>query len=490
MNRKEFIYALELFSGTLLLGSVVGGITGAVLSNANKNKPVIAHAKPINPSISINNKTSLIFHPDYFLFKVPASGAIHEHAERLIAIVEKINNEKNLSLLPMYLPALATFEQIAALHTKSYIQYIQSSKVLPPSEVIVNYSIQNVIRTPVVAKTHKIIPSNNPSAAIAPAVIPTDLPPVRQPSESLHEVIEQPFPEISVPAPVEPIIKENPKGEREEEEEEAGSEMVSPFYSAALSAGGAITAVDLVMKKQTNNAFALIRPPGHHSRPNQYKGFCIFNNVAIAARYAQKTYNIHKILIIDWDVHHGNGTQEMFYDDASILYFSIHQAGIYPGTGHIYECGTGKGLGYTVNAPMPAHTGMDGYIDVFKYVLEQIVYKFKPELILISSGQDAHYLEKIKASMNMTDAGYVALTTMVKKWAEDLCENRLVAVMEGGYNPQSVSSATTAIIATLADINIPNLSKPSLKNSTAYKYQIKNIISQQRQHWRELKSYP
>jgi len=478
MNRKEFIYALEIFGGTLLLGSVVGGITGTLLHNA-KNQTVVTYAKAMNTSLPVTNKTSIVFHPDYFLFKIPASGGIREHSERLIAVMEKINSDTELSLLPVYSPRAATFEEIAAIHRKSYIQYIQSAQVLPPSESMINYTHKSN-KIPIMASNHKKIPLSNSS--ITPIIVKTASPTVL-PAETPKPFIESP-----VFSPPEETVKENP-GVKEEEEEDTLTEMVTPFYSAALSAGGALMAVDLVMKKQAPNAYALIRPPGHHARPNKYKGFCVFNNVAIAARYAQKTYNIHKILIIDWDVHHGNGTQEMFYDDSSVLYFSIHQAGIYPGTGHIYECGTGKGLGYTINAPMPAHTGMDGYIDVFKYVLEQIVYKFKPELILISAGQDAHYLEKIGASMNMTDEGYIALTSMVKKWADDLCEGRLVAVMEGGYNPKSVSGATAAIIATLAGINISKTPAPSLKNSIGYKFQIKNILNQQRQHWRGLISY-
>ena len=457
MDRRQFLYALGIFGSNLLIGSIVGSITGSLIVAEEKKKSVeIASASSLKTPEPIIKTTSLVFHPDYFLFAVPLSGAIREHAERLIAIKEKIDSDKDLSLLPVYMPTPAAEEQIEYVHRKEYTQYIKSAAFLPPSDTY---------------KFHPIYTPSGSSSAIPysektskPSPESTKLAPVKQsrPVSELHQTEEE---ESAVPG------------------SKSQKSLVSPFYGATLSVGGALMGIDLVMKGQAPNAFSLIRPAGHHARPGQYKGFCIFNNVAIAARYAQKKYGVSKIMIIDWDVHHGNGTQEMFYDDPSVLYFSIHQMGIYPGSGHIKESGTKKGVGYNINAPMPARTGMKGYIDVFKYVLEPIAYQYQPELILISAGQDAHYLERIGSSMNMTDSGYVELTSIVKKWADELCSGRLVAVMEGGYNPKSAATATTAIIATLAGIKMPQTETP-VKESSAYKYQLKNILAQQKKYWR------
>lgn len=216
--------------------------------------------------------------------------------------------------------------------------------------------------------------------------------------------------------------------------------VISPkSYDAALfAAGGAVAGVDAVMQGEARNAFAAVRPPGHHATAERTMGFCIFNNVAIAARYAQNKYKeIERVAIIDWDVHHGNGTQGIFYDDPSVFFFSMHQYPWYPGTGSRGETGHGRGLGTTLNVPVKANTLASEQRRSFESAIEEISTKIQPDLIFVSAGFDAH-LDDPLGQLRLEDRDFVSMTATVKQWADDVCEGRIVSCLEGGYNLETL----------------------------------------------------
>ncbi|MBU3911091.1 MAG: histone deacetylase [Candidatus Omnitrophica bacterium] len=220
------------------------------------------------------------------------------------------------------------------------------------------------------------------------------------------------------------------------------------FEAALFAAGGVINAIDLVFKGGADNAFCMVRPPGHHARPSQAMGFCIFNNIAIAARYLQKQHGIERVVVIDWDVHHGNGTEEAFYDDESVLYISLHQYPHYPGTGAREDNGKDKGKGFNLNLPMPAGSGDNEYIKVFKELVVPKVNSFKPQFILISAGFDGHRDDPL-SSITLTEKGYYEMTAILKESAKLYSENRIVSVLEGGYNLFSLADSVHAHLEAL-----------------------------------------
>jgi len=221
--------------------------------------------------------------------------------------------------------------------------------------------------------------------------------------------------------------------------------VVSPqsYEAALMAAGGVITGVERVVA-DLDNAFALVRPPGHHALPNRGMGFCIFNNVAIGARCAQKM-GLEKVLIVDWDVHHGNGTSAVFYDDRSVMYFSTHQFPHYPGTGRVKELGMDGAEGFTVNVPLPWGTGDSGYLTVFEEVMKPVAMEFDPDIVLVSAGQDPHQADPL-SGMNLTTEAFGSMAATVKEVADSCCEGRLVAALEGGYNLSALSDSIVAIL--------------------------------------------
>ncbi len=210
------------------------------------------------------------------------------------------------------------------------------------------------------------------------------------------------------------------------------------YQVALLAAGGVIEAVRAVQRGQVEAVLALVRPPGHHARPAREMGFCLFNNVALAALYALQEGGLERVLVVDWDVHHGNGTQEAFYSDGRVLYFSTHQFPYYPGTGSVQETGAGDGAGCIVNVPLPAGSGDAVYRYVFDNVLLPAARRFRPQLVLVSAGYDAHWSDPL-ASMRLSGRGFAYLAAVVRQIVQECCPGKLVLGLEGGYNPEALS---------------------------------------------------
>ncbi|OHB84156.1 MAG: histone deacetylase [Planctomycetes bacterium RBG_16_64_12] len=220
------------------------------------------------------------------------------------------------------------------------------------------------------------------------------------------------------------------------------------YEVALMAAGGVLAAVDAVMEGHVKSAFCAVRPPGHHALADEAMGFCLFNNVAIAARYVQRRHKLSKVLIVDWDVHHGNGTQAAFYDDPTVLYFSVHQYPFYPGSGSAGERGIGEGLNFTLNAPLPAGSGDEEYQKVFDQTLKPAALEFRPDFVLISAGFDAHEDDPLGA-MSVSTQGFADLTRVLRGIADECCEGRIVSVLEGGYGLEGLAASTEAHLRVL-----------------------------------------
>jgi acetoin utilization deacetylase AcuC-like enzyme len=229
-----------------------------------------------------------------------------------------------------------------------------------------------------------------------------------------------------------------------------GDTFASPAsYDVALHAvGGVLNGLDSVMAGEVNHVFGLVRPPGHHATPDDAMGFCLFNNIAIAAEYAKRKYKLERILIADFDVHHGNGTQEIFYADPKVLYFSSHQYPWYPGTGSIYEDGAGEGKGFTVNVPLPAYCSDKEHLRVYKEILVPVAKRFQPQVVLVSAGYDPHWADQLSL-MQLTCSGFAGIVKIIKDLADELCQGRLLLSLEGGYNLEALSYSIKATLETL-----------------------------------------
>ncbi len=212
------------------------------------------------------------------------------------------------------------------------------------------------------------------------------------------------------------------------------------FRAALMAVGGAIRAAEAVLEGEVDSAFALVRPPGHHATPAEAMGFCLFNNVAVAAAHLLHQGRAERILIVDFDAHHGNGTQAAFYADPRVLYFSVHQFPWFPGSGDVDEIGIGAGRGYTVNLPLPAGCGDAAHLRAFQEILIPAARRFGPQLILVSAGYDAHLADPLSLQ-RVTTPGYANLVATLKGMAQELCQGRLAMVLEGGYNLNALAAS-------------------------------------------------
>lgn len=276
---------------------------------------------------------------------------------------------------------------------------------------------------------------------------------------------------------------------------EHGTPLSSGSFEAALyAAGGAIEATRAVLEGKVSNAYALLRPPGHHALSNCAMGYCVFNNAAIAAHYARKVYGLERVMIVDWDVHHGNGTQNAFYDDPGVLFVSLHQHDWYPKlAGELEQVGVGAGAGYTVNIPLPAGTGDRGYRAAFEQLVLPIGLQYRPQLIIISAGQDANWLDPL-AQMMVTMSGFRAMSTLMLDLARQVCDGRLVMLQEGGYSVAYVPYCTVAAIEPLlgVDLGIVDLYHDASeleRSATIFTHATREALAEAREwhkHWWKL----
>ena len=229
-----------------------------------------------------------------------------------------------------------------------------------------------------------------------------------------------------------------------------GDTLASPgtLQAAEFAAGGVLNAMDAVMEGRVSNAFVAARPPGHHATPDRGMGFCVFNSVAIAARYLQKVHGVQRVLIVDWDYHHGNGTQDTFYDDDSVFYFSTHHYGAYPGTGSPQETGSGRGVGTNLNVPLPVGASDAQILEAFETQLVPAARAFRPDFILISAGFDA-MRNDLLGRFDVTPEGFAAITRVTMQLADEFAQGRVVSVLEGGYRLDGLAESVLAHIKAL-----------------------------------------
>jgi acetoin utilization deacetylase AcuC-like enzyme len=251
------------------------------------------------------------------------------------------------------------------------------------------------------------------------------------------------------------------------------------FEAALYAAGGAMNTVDAVLKGEVRNAYALLRPPGHHAMKNRAMGFCLFGNAVMAARLARDVYDLERVMIVDWDVHHGNGTQDAFYQEAGVLFVSLHQHNWYPRlSGELEQVGSGRGAGYTVNIPLPAGTGDRGYCAAFEQLVVPIGLQYRPQLIIVSAGQDANWLDPL-AQMMMTMDGFRQISELMVGLANDVCGGRLVMLQEGGYSAAYVPYCTVAAVEPLLGLD---LGITDLYDISSERERCKTILTSETQH--------
>jgi acetoin utilization deacetylase AcuC-like enzyme len=258
-------------------------------------------------------------------------------------------------------------------------------------------------------------------------------------------------------------------------------------YEAAIWAvGGVLETIDAVVDGRMDNAMALVRPPGHHAERATAMGFCLFNNIAIGARHAQRRHGLSRILIVDWDLHHGNGTQNTFYDENEIVYFSTHQYPFYPGTGAANEIGHGEGEGYTVNVPLSSGCGDSEYANIFTHILRPIALKYQPQLILVSAGFDPHYRDPL-GSMRVTETGFARLMNILKEIAQPTCSGRVVLTLEGGYDLTALRESVKSVLLEMRDLDSGvDQTKCQQQEKAGYKNierAIESIQKIQREYW-------
>lgn len=220
------------------------------------------------------------------------------------------------------------------------------------------------------------------------------------------------------------------------------------YEAALLAAGGCLEAVDRIFSGDIRNAFAMIRPPGHHAETSRAMGFCLFNNVAVAARYAQAKYGLSRVMIVDWDLHHGNGTQWTFYEDPSVLYASTHQYPYYPGSGAFQEIGRGEGEGYTLNVPLSVGHGDPEFVGIYRRIIAEVGRVFRPELLIISAGFDIYQGDPL-GGMGVTPEGFGLLARILIQMAEETCQGKVLVSLEGGYDLRGLRAGGKAVLQEL-----------------------------------------
>lgn len=290
---------------------------------------------------------------------------------------------------------------------------------------------------------------------------------------------------IHSPEYVEKISRTSGKGRLSLDPDTATSS--GSYQAALLAAGGLCEAVDAVVSRRLKNSFALVRPPGHHAVRSRAMGFCLFNNVAIGTRYAQKRHGLARVLIADWDLHHGNGTQDAFEADPSVLYFSTHQYPYYPGSGAIREKGTGEGRGFTVNVPLSVGHGDGEYVGIFEKILKPIALEFDPELILVSAGFDIYQNDPL-GGMRVTTQGFAGLIRCLMDIAESCCEGKLVLTLEGGYDLQGLKSSVKAVLNELGELSSTDVTSiVSQADSMKLQRAVKEVMEVHGERWSNLK---
>ncbi|HSR10421.1 MAG TPA: histone deacetylase, partial [Thermodesulfobacteriota bacterium] len=260
------------------------------------------------------------------------------------------------------------------------------------------------------------------------------------------------------------------------------------YDAARLAAGGTLAAVDKVVAGEAPNAFAMIRPPGHHAESNRAMGFCLFNNVAVAACYALEKHGLKKALIIDWDLHHGNGTQHSFYERADVLYFSTHQYPYYPGTGFYSETGGGAGKGFTVNVPLPAGPGDGEYVRVFEEILEPIALEYRPDIVFVSAGFDIYHQDPL-GGMQVTPRGFADLARIVLEFAQKTCGGKVIFVLEGGYHLEGLRDSAREVMKTLSGRTLSggrDRDMAKLADSRLIDPVLKKVKDTQKHFWKSL----
>ncbi len=255
------------------------------------------------------------------------------------------------------------------------------------------------------------------------------------------------------------------------------------YRIALLSAGGALTGLENITSPDGKKAFIFNRPPGHHAEKGRAMGFCLFNNIAIAAKVARRDYGINRIAIVDWDVHHGNGTQNSFFDSENVLFISTHQSPAYPGTGHFSEVGRAEGEGYTVNVPLPAGCGDAEYKIVFNKVVIPILDQYQPELILVSAGQDAYHKDPL-ASMSLTFNGYYYMADALAKTAERWSDGRMLLCLEGGYHFEGQAGAIVQVLNAIGQWSLPVPEQmPYLEPGRHFQKRLDEVMKTQKLYW-------
>jgi acetoin utilization deacetylase AcuC-like enzyme len=301
-----------------------------------------------------------------------------------------------------------------------------------------------------------------------------------EPREATHKEIET----IHSPAYVEFIA--STAGQRCVFLDPDTSTCPETYEIAKLAVGGVCNAIDSVMDGEVDNAFAFVRPPGHHAEKDTAAGFCVFNNIAIGAMHAISKYNLKRILIVDWDLHHGNGTQHSFYNEPRVLYFSTHQYPYYPGTGSLQEIGRGEGEYYTINVPLNIGAGDASFVRIFRKILQPVALEFKPELILLSAGFDTYFQDPL-GGMRVTPEGFAAMARILLNIAETCCQGRFVAVLEGGYHVVGLTKSVKAVLEEMLDethFSEERLSHLEKEADEETGHLINKVISVIRHYWK------